>query len=214
MKIILSVILFISAGFSDSSYSEARGVDVNRAVADGSQSMEQTVGIFYTQQGGDQAFDLYENYAVFYKNDVDKFWILPVLNGSAERHALINGHCDILLYRNERDYVTPLQLGKSGLPGLDSNECIGFESPILADIDGDKNKAVVFVEKFRGANKGLGYRVMVYSHLEQEYCYADELSSALTVASRSLVVNDKNAGAILNKIKSKNIKMTCPVKLE
>ncbi|AMV48751.1 MULTISPECIES: hypothetical protein [Paraburkholderia] len=96
--------------------------------------IEQSISVLYTNHGGDQAFDVATGDIVSFKSGADTAWLLPVLNGNADNHPLPSGQCDVLIYKADTDYLTPLQFSHVLLGETRDDQCVGFNRPLVVTL--------------------------------------------------------------------------------
>ncbi|CAB3809567.1 hypothetical protein LMG28688_07019 [Paraburkholderia caffeinitolerans] len=163
--------------------------------------IEQSISVVYTNRGGDQAFDVKSVGIVSFESGETKAWLLPVLNGNADNHPLRSGHCDVLIYKADSDYVTPIKMTPISLDVGHDDECIGFKRPLI--VDGDNNgtsQLVIYPTIYANQPKATVWRVLAYDAPNRSFCYAPDASDSLTKAAGEVSINDSNARSVLESL--------------
>ncbi|WP_321942888.1 hypothetical protein [Paraburkholderia tropica] len=160
--------------------------------------IEQSISVVYTNRGGDQAFDVKSAGIVSFESGETKAWLLPVINGNADNHPLRSGHCDVLIYKADSDYVTPIQMPPISLNMVRDDECIGFKQPLIVDgVSSEKLKLVLYPTVYANQPKATVWRVLTYDAPNRSFCYAPEASVSLTKAASTTSIKDLNARSVL-----------------
>jgi len=163
--------------------------------------IEQSIGVVYTNRGGDQAFDVESGGIVSFESGEAKAWLLPVLNGNADNHPLRSGHCDVLIYKSDSDYVTPIEMSAISLDAVNDDECVGFKRPLIVDGDSSGASPLVIYPTVDGSHpKVTVWRVFAYDALNHSFCYASEASIGLTKAAGATLIKDSNAMSFLDSL--------------
>lgn len=163
--------------------------------------IEQSISVVYTNRGGDQAFDVKSVGVVSFESGETKAWLLPVLNGNADNHPLRSGHCDVLIYKANSDYVTPIKMTPISLDVVHDDECIGFRRPLIVDRDNSgTSQLVIYPTIYANQPKATVWRVLAYDAPNRSFCYAPEASVSLTKAAGTTLIKDSNARSVLDSL--------------
>ncbi|NRO99297.1 hypothetical protein GWC77_25765 [Paraburkholderia sp. NMBU_R16] len=179
--------------------------------------IERSISVVYTNRGGDQAFDVKSVGIVSFESGETKAWLLPVLNGNADNHPLRSGHCDVLIYKNDSDYVTPIKMTPISLDAVQDDKCIGFERPLIVDRDNSgTSPLVIYPTIYANRLKSTVWRVFVYDALNRSFCYAPEASTSLTKAASAISIKDSDARRVLDSLHlpADALKCAAPTKVD
>jgi len=179
--------------------------------------IEQSISVVYTNRGDDQAFDVKSVGIVSFKSGETKAWLLPVLNGNADNHPLRSGHCDVLIYKADSDYVTPIKMTPIPLDVVRDDECIGFKRPLIVDGDNSgTSQLVIYPTIYANQPKAMVWRVLAYDTQNRSFCYAPEASVSLTKVAGATLIKDSNARSVLDSLHlpADAFKCAVPTKLD
>ncbi|MCP3716889.1 hypothetical protein [Paraburkholderia sp. CNPSo 3281] len=160
--------------------------------------IEQSISVFYTNRGGDQAFDVKSVGIVSFESGGTKGWLLPVLNGNADDHPLRSGRCDVLIYKADSDYVTPVKMTPEPLVDARDDNCAGFKRPLIVHGASGTPQLVIYPTVYAGLLKATAWRVLAYDAPNRSFCYASDASVSLTKAAGVTSINDSNAKRVLD----------------
>jgi hypothetical protein len=173
--------------------------------------IEQSISVFYTNRGGDQAFDVKSLGIVSFQAGDAKAWLLPVLNGNADDHPLRSGRCDILIYKADSDDVTPIQISPMLSAGVRDDDCVGFKRPVIVDGDGGVSQLVIYPTIYLNQPKAVVWRVLAYDAPNHSFCYAPEASVSLTKMAGVTSINESNVKGVLDGLHLSNDAFKCLV---
>jgi hypothetical protein len=171
--------------------------------------IKQSIGVFYTNRGGAQAFDVMSFGIVSFESGDGKAWLLPVLNGNADDHPLRSGSCDILIYKADSDYVTPIQMTPTLLGGVRDGSCAGFRRPLIVAGGSGVPQLVIYPTIYLIQPKVTVWRVLAYDTLDRSFCYATEASVSLTKAASATSINESNVKSVLDALHLPADAFTC-----
>jgi hypothetical protein len=191
----------------------AVGPIVKHDKLDISDLIEQSISVFYTNRGGnDQAFDVKSAGIVAFEAGGTRAWLLPVLNGNADvNQPLRLGHCDIFVYRENRDYVTRINMSDAPPDGAQDDKCTGFGRPLIVTETGGTSQLVIYPTVYVNQHKATAWRVLAYDAPNQSFCYAPEASASLTKAPGATSINESNAKSVLDGLHLSNDAFKCAV---
>jgi hypothetical protein len=176
----------------------AAGPNVKHDKLDITDLIEQSISVYYTSRGGDQAFDVKSVGIVSFESGGTKSWLLPVLNGNADNHPLRSGRCDVLIYQTDSDYVTPVSMSPMPLDSVHDDNCAGFKRPLIVDGGSGTSQLLIYPMVYASRPKATVWRVLAYDAPNRSFCYAPEVSVSLTKAVGVTSINESNAKSVLD----------------
>jgi hypothetical protein len=159
--------------------------------------IEQSISVLYTNRGGDQAFNVATGDIVSFRSGTDTAWLLPVLNGNADKHPLQSGQCDVLIYKADTDYLTPVQFSHVPLGETRDDQCVGFGRPLVITLDQAASPLVVYPTIYGSKPKTTAWRVLAYDASNRSFCFAPQASLSLTKAAKTAHMDEASAGEVI-----------------
>lgn len=191
---------FAAATLTLTSTCWAAGPNVKHDKLDITDLIDQSISVVYTNKGGDQAFDVKSAGIVSFQSGETKAFLLPVLNGNADNHPLRSGRCDVMIFKADSDYVTPVQMTPIASGTLHDDKCIGFKRPLIVDASGGASQLVIYPTVYMNQTKAVVWRVLAYDASNRSFCYAPAVSESLTKAAGITSMNDSNAKSTLDNL--------------
>lgn len=199
MKIRLALLaLTLLAASSTVTWAEGPAVKHDRLEI--SDLIEQSISVLYTNRGGNQAFNVATSDILSFTSGQNQAWLLPVLNGNADSHALRSGQCDVLIYKADTDYLTPIQFSHVGLGDFHDDQCVGFNRPLIVTIEKSAFPLVIFPTNYGKRIKTTVWRVLAYDESNESFCFAPQASQTLTQFASTTQLDEKNAAEVFKRL--------------